>query len=188
MESIRKFFSAATAYVAMLLGTGVWGIFLVITMFSLPLNMIAIMRIRGLDWWSALIAAIIIGIFPLFGQLAFIVLAFVGAYFVIEARFDWKEAVEPTPQTITFAQMTPEQFAKYKLTIPASFTKRCKHDFAEENGKGKIFARQSAFCECSAQLASELLTQEDFAFQEKAGSMSPEATNKMTGAVTTRCN
>jgi hypothetical protein len=188
MESIRKFFSAAAAYVAMLIGTGVWGVLLVITMFSLPLNMIAIMRIRGMDWWSALIAAILIGIIPLFGQLAFVGLAFVGAYFLIEARFDWKEAVEPTPQTITFAQMTPEQFAKYQLTIPASFAKRCKQDVAEENGNGKIFARQSAFCECYAQLASELLTQEDFAFQEKTGSMSPEATDKMKAAVMNSCN
>lgn len=100
MPSIRKFFSAAAAFVAWLLGTGVWGVFLFISLFFLPLNVIAIMRIKGWDWWSALIGAVVLGIVPLFGQLAFIVLAFVGAYFLIEAKFDWREAIEPTPQTM----------------------------------------------------------------------------------------
>jgi hypothetical protein len=185
MESIRKVFSTAAVFVA---GLSAWGVLLFISLFSLPLNVIAIMRIKGLDWWPALIGAVVLGIVPLFGQLAFIVLTFVGAYFLIEAKFDWREAIERTPQTITFAQMTPEQFAKYQLTIPAGFTKRCKQEVAEMNGEdGKIFVQQSAFCECYAQIASELLTQEDFVYQEKTGSISPEATDKLKAAVTSRC-
>ncbi len=186
MESIRKFFSAAAGFVAGLIGTGVWGVFLFLTLFSLPLNVIAIMRIKGLDWWPALIGAIILGIVPLFGQLAFIVLTFVGAYFLVEAKFDWREAVEPTPQTI--AQMTPEQFAKYKLTIPPSFIKECKQEFAKMIWEeGKNLAWQNAICECTGQIAYELFTQEDFVYEEKTGSMSPEATDKLKAAVTSRC-
>lgn len=107
MESIRKFFSAAAALAAGLIGTGVWGVFLFISLFSLPLNVIAIMRIKGWDWWPALIGAVVLGIVPLFGQIAFIVLAFVGAYFLIEAKFDWRKAIEPTPQTMAAPDEKP---------------------------------------------------------------------------------
>lgn len=189
MEPIRKFFSAAGAFVAGLIGTGLGAVFLALSLFSLPLNVIAIMRLKGWDWWQALIATVLLGIVPFFGQLAYIVLAFVGAYFLFEARFDWREAIEPTPQAITFAQMTPEQFAKYKLGIPTSFAKRCKRDFAEMNKlDGKLLAGQSALCECYGQLAYDLLTQEDLAYQEKTGSMPSETTNKIKAAVRERCN
>ena len=189
METIRKFFSAAAAFVTGLIGTGIGAVFLVLGLFSVPLNVIAIMRIKGWDWWQALIATVILEIIPFFGQLAYVVLAVVGAYFLFEAKFDWREAIEPTPQIITFAQMTPEQFAKYKLGIPASFAKRCKQDFAEMNKlEGKLLAGQSAFCDCYGQLAYDLLTQEDFAYEEKTGSMPLETKNKIKAAVGERCN
>jgi len=189
MEPIRKFFSASAAFVGGLIGTGLGGVFFAFSLFSLPLNVIAIMRIKGWDWWQALIATVLLGIIPFFGQVAYVILAFVGAYFIFEAKFDWREAIEPTPQTITFAQMTPEQFASYKLGIPARFAKRCKQDFAEMNKlDGKLLAGQSAFCECYGQLAYELLTQDDLVYEENTGSMPSETTSKIKAAVTTRCN
>jgi len=39
-----------------LIGTGDGGIFLIISLFSLPLNVIAIMWIKGWDWWPAVIS------------------------------------------------------------------------------------------------------------------------------------
>jgi hypothetical protein len=98
MESIRKIFSTLAAFVARSIGMGVGGVFLFISLFSLPLNVIAIMRIKGWDWWPALIGAVVLGIVPVFGQLAFIVLTFVGAYFLVEAKFDWREATASRPQ------------------------------------------------------------------------------------------
>jgi hypothetical protein len=115
MESIRKLFSTAAAFVVGLIGTGMLGIFLAIGLFSLPLNVIAIMRIEGWNWWAALIGAVILSIVPLVGHLAFIILAVVGGYFLIEAKFDWREAIDPTPQVLSFAQMTPEQFLPIRL-------------------------------------------------------------------------
>jgi hypothetical protein len=91
----------------LLISSGALGVFLFISLFSLPLNVIAIMRIKGWDWWPALIGAVVLGIVPLFGQLAFIVLTFVGAYFLIEAKFDWREAIEPTPQTLAAPDEKP---------------------------------------------------------------------------------
>jgi hypothetical protein len=63
--------------------------------------------IKGWDWWPALIGAVVLGIVPLFGQLAIIVLTFVGAYFLIEAKFDWREAIEPTQQTLAAPDEKP---------------------------------------------------------------------------------
>jgi hypothetical protein len=51
---------------------------------------------------------------PLFGQIAFMVLPFVGAYFLIEANFDWRKAIEPTPQTMAAPDEKP---ARLRLCV-----------------------------------------------------------------------
>jgi hypothetical protein len=78
---------------------------------SIPLNVIAIMHLWGWEWWSALIAAAILGCIPVVGQIGFLVLAVMGGYFLVSANFNWREAVNPVND------LSPERFNSYKESV-----------------------------------------------------------------------
>jgi hypothetical protein len=85
MEPIRKAFSAISTLVVRLIGTGIGGVLFLSQSFFFAAK-------RHCN----------LGIVPVFGQLAFIILTLVGAYFLIAAKFDWRESIEPTPQMPTW--------------------------------------------------------------------------------------
>lgn len=127
MEKIRNF-------VLGLAGTGIFVLFASFMVLSLPLNVVAIMRLQGWSWWAALLAATFFGAIPIIGQLGYLVLAFLGAYYLYAANFDWREAVSPMPRTISYQQLSAEEFSAYKRSMTDVLAKDCKLEIAARNG------------------------------------------------------
>src|SRR2546430_9764 len=94
-----------------LLGSGFGFAMFFIALFSIPLNVIAIMRLMEWEWWSALIAAVLVACIPIIGQITFLVLALLGAYYFISSGWSWQRAVYPT---VDLMELSADQFAAYK--------------------------------------------------------------------------
>jgi hypothetical protein len=154
---------------------------------SLPFNVLALMRLQGWSWWGALIGAMFLGAIPLIGQIGYIVLAFLGAYYFIEAKFDWREAISPSPQTLSLEEMSPQEFEKLRSVLHPIFVKRCKQELAETNNmKGKLLEGQAAFCECIGRLPFEVFTQEQIVAISKSG-WSTDTIGKLKAVAQSRC-
>src|SRR5215207_8993761 len=142
--------------------------FLLFALFSLPLNVIALMRLFGWEWWTALIASGVIGFVPLIGQIAYVIFAITGAYYIIAADWSWRRAVDPPTQTISLSSVTPERFANYKQTVMLPEVERAclneaKSRFAVD---GKLPVSINDYCTCYAKAAVAEFTQDDIAHQE----------------------
>jgi len=124
---------------AVVLGTGFYIVFLIVMVLSLPLSVIATMHLFGWTWWSAMIAMVLIWIIPAVGQLAYVGLAFAGAFFLYQSNFDWQSAAYPEPKTISIAYLTAEQFDEYKKRSAVQFEHNCKHEALAQNSvDGKL--------------------------------------------------
>src|ERR1700675_1867005 len=110
MNLIKGLFGAA----AIAMGSAAYFVFLALVVFSLPLNVIALMRWFDLEWWTALTSAVVLGIVPIAGQLAYIVFTLAGAYFFVDAGFNWKQATHPAAKEFNVSQLTDEQFETFK--------------------------------------------------------------------------
>ncbi|WP_363348304.1 hypothetical protein [Methylocystis echinoides] len=176
---------------SMLLGTlgiGAWLAVVIIMVLSLPLNVIALMRLEGWSWWVALLSAVLLGAIPIFGQLGYVVLTFLGAYYFYVGNFDWREAVSPTPGTITYQQMTPKQFAQFKEASRETIAKTCKQAAASENNMGgKILPAQASLCDCVTKVALEKLTPDDATAMEKSSSAMREFFAGVAAEAKSRC-
>jgi hypothetical protein len=53
-----------------LLGGGIGGVLLAVSVLSFPLNMLVLIRWYGLEWWTAMIAVGFLSIIPVVGQRA----------------------------------------------------------------------------------------------------------------------
>ena len=78
---------------------------------SLPLNILVWMRWMGWGWGSALVATILVSMIPIFGQLANVVIALLGIYYLIDAGWDWRKVVDHPPPTARSSPLTLAQFA-----------------------------------------------------------------------------
>src|SRR5438128_1358378 len=126
MKRILEFFGTLFGSV---LGIGVMALMAL----SLPLNVLVIMRWWGWEWWSALLGATFMSAVPVVGQIAYFVFTFFGAYYFINAGFDWRSAVSPVPEIISLSDMTPEKFDEYKRTVIAPIIERkCLSDATKE--------------------------------------------------------
>jgi hypothetical protein len=94
MEAIKAKFGSS------LFGPAIRIFLPLVVMLSLPLTVIALMRLNGWGWWSAFSAACVLFVIPIIGQIGYLVLAIMGAYYFFQADFNWREAVAPTPVQI----------------------------------------------------------------------------------------
>jgi len=77
------------------------GVLNILMLFATPLNVIAFMHLFGWEWWTALIAVVLIGFVPVVGLLCCFVMPFVGAYFLVSAHFDLGEATTPRVKVVS---------------------------------------------------------------------------------------
>ena len=154
-----------------LFGTAVGIAVMILFLFSVPLSVIAVMRLTGWDWWGALVAVVLGGVVPFLGQIGYVVATVLGAYYLIDADFSWRRAVAPKIETFSMQELTPEQLMKYQNdAISVEIERQCKEDARSRFGfEGKLPQRMSEFCGCYAHSAASLWTNEEAAYQEEHG-------------------
>jgi hypothetical protein len=67
--------------------------FFVFSLLAVPLSMVTLMRWFSLSWPLALLSVFLVTLIPLAGRFAYLGLAIIGAYYVIDAGFSFTDAV-----------------------------------------------------------------------------------------------
>lgn len=140
-------------------------------LFSLPLNVIALMHLQGWSWFGALVGAILFACIPFIGQLGFLVLAVFGAYYVWDANFDWQKAAYPPTKTFSISTLSETELERFKNEVVGpGFERACKAEALKATGfDGKLPARAAGQCECFATNFAAKLTRADMIAFEKDG-------------------
>ena len=64
---------------------------------------------------------------PLIGQLGFLVLAVMGAYYVWDANFDWHKAAHPSKKTFSISTLSDAELERFKTeVVRPGFEQACK--------------------------------------------------------------
>jgi hypothetical protein len=184
MDVIRKLGIA----IASAIGGGLVVFLTIIFVFGIPLAVLALMRIMGWEWWTALLTIVLMQVIPLLGQLGYAGLALYGAFCLASAHFSWREAVSPAPAIVSFKGMPADQFRSYTSTIVDQIESACTQELATRMGLGgKITVEASNFCKCTAQVYSETISQDDMIYQEEHGDPPAAMATKLKVAVAERC-
>jgi hypothetical protein len=69
--------------------------FLLMSILAIPLSVVTLMRWFSLSWWLALPGVFLVSIIPYAGRFAYLGLALIGAWYVIDAGFSLRGAVGP---------------------------------------------------------------------------------------------
>jgi hypothetical protein len=69
--------------------------FFVFSLLAVPLSVVTLMRWFALPWPLALLGVFVVTLIPFAGRFAYLGLAVIGAYYVIEAGFSFSGAVGP---------------------------------------------------------------------------------------------
>jgi hypothetical protein len=186
MKLIEKLLAA----VGVAMGSAAYLVIMALFTFSLPLNVIALMHWYDMEWWKALVTASVLGVIPLIGQIGYVVLTLVGAYYFIDAGFDWKLATHPAVKELSISALTEEQFDTFKNGLIPVIEHRCKDDAQRRFGKSdSIPVGVSRFCNCYAQTAVSIFTRADYDFQQAHEGDTPIGTmDRLTNAVQARCS
>lgn len=176
-------------FIAGLFGSAIGLTFGLLMLFSLPLNVIALMHFYGWEWWSALIAAILMNCIPFIGQLAYLVFAIIGAYFLLQAGFDWRKAVAATPETYNIATLSNEKFEQFKTSVIRPQIKQgCVAEARQRvSFEGKIPENALKFCDCYAGVVVDVVSREELIAQEADQGVLPEFKRKLAVATQARC-
>ncbi len=190
MTAIQGYFSAQAAIVRRLTRSAAGIPALILLIAIIALNVAALMRLFEWHWWLALPAAILLIFIPILGWLAAIVFAMFGGFYLVSAGFDWQEATQTSKPPGSFATMTIMEFDAYRRDVmPQGLAKACKEAQAKRLGTGdQLPVRASIYCECYGKTSAETLTQADLAYQEKTGSYTQDAWDRMKDAVHSRCD
>jgi hypothetical protein len=161
----------------------------VVMLFSVPLNVIALMRFMGWEWWSALIAAVLLNAIPVVGQIAYVVFAFLGAYFLVSAGFDWHAAIYPAPRVVSAAEMSTADFEQYRRVVEPEIARACKEEGKKQYAmpSGAVPVAVSTYCDCYARVIVRTTTQSDMAYLEKTGSRPADLDGRVKAAISREC-
>jgi hypothetical protein len=108
---------------------------------SLPLNVIAVMHLFGWSWFGALVSVILFTCIPYLGQLGFLILAVMGAYYVWDANFDWNKAAYPSTKTFNISTLSEAELERFKTeVIRSGLEQACKAEALKTVG----FARPAS--------------------------------------------
>jgi hypothetical protein len=148
---------------------------LVVGVFGLPLNVIAIMHHWGYEWWGALLLAVFIGFVPFVGQLAYVILAIMGAYYFYQADFSWREATQPSLKIFDVSTLSDQQFDEYKKQkFYPEIVQSCMTEGQKRFGiQGAIPSKFATFCDCYAGAIISVMTKADFAVGPNQPDMEP---------------
>jgi hypothetical protein len=172
---------AILAWIAGLLGSTVGLLFAVFGLLSLPLSVVATMHLTGWSWFGAIIGVLIFSCIPLVGQLGYLILAIMGAYYLWSANFDWQQAAYPPTQTFSVSTLSDSELQRFKGdVVRRGFEKACKSDALKANGfDGKLPARAASQCECFATNFAAKLTRDDLIAFEKSGQYPDELQQRL---------
>ncbi|MGJ0507876.1 MAG: hypothetical protein ACR652_12290 [Methylocystis sp.] len=74
------------------IGMALGAAFFLLSLLAIPLSVVTLMRWFGLSWWLALIGVFLATLIPYAGRFAYLGLAVIGAYYVIDAGFSLPDA------------------------------------------------------------------------------------------------
>jgi hypothetical protein len=176
------------AVVGVAMGSAAYLVLMALFIFSLPLNVIALMHWYDMEWWQALVTGSALAVIPLIGQIPYVVLTIVGAYYFVDAGFNWKVATHPAAKELSITEFTEEQFDTFKNGLIPVIENRCKDDVQQRFGKSGSIPGMSRFCTCYAQTAVSIFTRADYAFQQAHDGDTPIKTKeRFANAVQARC-
>lgn len=154
-----------------ILGSTFGVVWLILCLASLPLNIVAGMRIFGWEWTTAALVAVFGGtLIPIIGQIGYFAGTVTGAYFLIAAGFNWSVATGAHAQQVTITQLSPQKFHHYKMTVlQPKAEEACRQMVKIEyaTADGNVPAIFDTYCACNARARMSVLTQDDFAYLEK---------------------
>lgn len=158
-------------------------------LFSLPLNVIALMHLWGWSWFGALVGAILFACIPVIGQLGFLILAVMGAYHVWDANFDWHKAAYPSTKTFSISTLSEPELERFKTeVVRPGFEQACKAEALKTVGfDGKLPARAASQCECFAMNFAAKLTRADMIAYEKDGRYPDDLQQRVGSEVRRAC-
>lgn len=138
---------------------------------SLPFNVVAIMHLTGWSWFGALMGALAFSCVPIIGQIGYLVLAVMGAYYIWDANFDWEKVAYPATKTFSVSKLSDAELARFKTdVVRKGFEQACKTEALKTAGfDGKLPVRAASQCECFATNFAAKLTREDMIAFEKSG-------------------
>lgn len=190
MEALKRLGSAILGIGGAIVGSTIYIAMLGLMIFSVPLNVIAIMHLWGYEWWSALLLGVFIGFIPIVGQIAYMVFAVMGAYYFYQADFNWREATRPSIKTFEISKLSAAEFDEYKkVKLHPEFVRQCIREGSEHYGfQGKIPTNVSAFCECYADVVIAVVSKEDLARDPSDPAKTVDVMNRLKSAlVTAKC-
>jgi hypothetical protein len=168
---------------AIAMGSTAYVVFMALVVFSLPLSVIALMHWEGMEWWQAAITASVLGFIPIIVQIPYAVLTVAGAYYFVDAGFDWRVATHPAAKGLKISELTNEQFDTLKTNLIPVIERRCKND-----AQRRSITVSSSFCLCYAETAISIFTRADYVFQEAHDGDAPaETMDRFHNAVLARC-
>jgi hypothetical protein len=167
---------AIFALITGLLSSTVGLLFGAFALLSLPLNVVAVMHLTGWSWFAAIIGVVLFSCIPFVGQLGYLILGIMGAYYLWTANFDWQKAAYPSAQSFSVSTLSESELERFKTdVVRRGFEQACKSDALKTNGfDGKLPARVASQCECFATNFAAKLTRDDMIGYEKSGQFSEE--------------
>jgi hypothetical protein len=139
----------------------------ILCLLSLPLNMLVAIRWYGFEWWSALILVLFLSCVPVIGQIGFVVGTVLGAYYLVQADFDWRKATESrtaamSETTFNVAKLSPIDFEKYKTTVlKPHYDKACVKQGKAARGLPTVTVQAdiSEWCQCITRVMFDTMSQ-----------------------------
>ncbi|SED04385.1 hypothetical protein SAMN05444164_3511 [Bradyrhizobium erythrophlei] len=161
----------------------------VFALLSLPLNVIAVMHLFGWSWFGALIGVLFFSCVPFIGQLGYLILGVMGAYYVWAANFDWQAAAYPPTKTFSISTLTDAELDRFKTeVVRPGFERTCKAEALKTTGfDGKLPARAASQCACFATNFVAMLTRADMIAFEKDGRYPDELQQRVGTEIRRAC-
>jgi hypothetical protein len=131
-----------------------------------------------------MISVVIMLVIPGFGQLAYAAFAFVGAYYLYQADFDWRTATNPPTKTFAVSELSSEQFAEFVRTkLRPQLRDGCIESSKQKFGfQGMVPKSVPQFCDCLARATFEGMTQKEFVESSHLDKMPPAVRERLEKA------
>ena len=107
-------------------------------------------------------------------------LIFAGAYFLVSAHFNWRQAVAPPIEVVSTRDQFAQVRAKLRPDVEAACLRRGRTHFGVD---GKVPSSVSDFCACYATTTVATMTKEELLYQAP----SPTFRGRVEEAVALNC-
>jgi hypothetical protein len=98
----------------------------------------------GWTWFGAIIGVLFFSCIPIIGQLGYIGLAVMGAYYLWAANFDWRQAAYPPTQTFSVSGLSDSELERFKGdVVRRGFEQACNAEALKTTGFDAKYPRAS---------------------------------------------